>query len=366
MKKILQNKLLYLVLIIIIWRVSVLAIPLTIASQTNKTLVPSLERWNRWDAPHYLYIAKNGYTSQGDPANFIVFQPLYPLVVRTLNIITNNFILAATVASNTFFVAATLIFYSLVKEVYDKKTAQKACIFLNIFPTTYFFSIGYTESLFLFILVSSFYLARKNKWLEGSIVGSLTFLTRTIGIVLLPTLILTSILNKKQEFRKKILKALLISTPFLITISIYLAINWIVFKNIFAFKTILENHWYKQFAFPWVSIKNTLQLITNRSTNSLTLGYFEGIPAILGVILIPVAIKKLKFQDWLYYLLGIIFITSTNFLLSTPRYLLSIPPLFILLGMISKKNIVFYPLVLISLTLLVYFSTLFVQGQWAF
>ncbi len=366
MKKILQNKSLYIILIIIIWRVSVLVIPPTIASQTNKTLVPSLENWNRWDAPHYLYIAKNGYTSHGDPANFIVFQPLYPLVVRTLNIIFNNFTLAAIITSNTFFVAATLIFYTLVKEVYDKKTAQKACIFLNIFPTTYFFSIGYTESLFLLILVLSFYLVKKNKWLNASIVGSLAFLTRTIGIVLLPTLILTSILNKREKITQKVLKILLISIPFLATISLYLAINWIVFKNIFAFKTILENNWHKQFAFPWVSIKNTMQLITNHGTNSMTLGYFEGIPAILGVILIPVAIKKLKFQDWLYYLLGIIFITSTNFLLSTPRYLLSIPPFFILLGIISKKNIIFYPLVLVSLILLVYFSTLFVQGQWAF
>src|ERR671939_494023 len=38
--------------------------------------------WNRWDAPHYLDLARMGYVSQGVEARWIVFFPLYPWLVR--------------------------------------------------------------------------------------------------------------------------------------------------------------------------------------------------------------------------------------------------------------------------------------------
>src|SRR5688500_13933486 len=38
--------------------------------------------WTRWDAPHYLDIARMGYVSEGVEARWIVFYPLYPWLVR--------------------------------------------------------------------------------------------------------------------------------------------------------------------------------------------------------------------------------------------------------------------------------------------
>src|SRR5215207_1022575 len=38
--------------------------------------------WNRWDAPHYLDIARMGYVAEGVEARWIVFFPLYPWLVR--------------------------------------------------------------------------------------------------------------------------------------------------------------------------------------------------------------------------------------------------------------------------------------------
>ncbi|HYP53406.1 MAG TPA: hypothetical protein VEQ42_07690, partial [Pyrinomonadaceae bacterium] len=41
-----------------------------------------LEIWNRWDAPHYLDLARGGYTNVGNQRPWLVFYPLYPWAVR--------------------------------------------------------------------------------------------------------------------------------------------------------------------------------------------------------------------------------------------------------------------------------------------
>lgn len=323
-----QNRLFLIIFFTIIWRVALLIIPLFVYSQIDKNPL-DLNSWNRWDAPHYLYIAQNGYTSHGDPANFIVFPPLYPVIVKFVDLIFNNLVFSGILISNILFIAGSLIFYILVKNEFNEKTATRTLVILNVFPTSYFFSIPYTESLFFFLIILSFYFLKENKLWKTGIAGSLGFLARTMGIILLPALILTTAVSKFNK-KKKIFSWIVISIPFAITIFSYLAINWSVFGNAFAFKTILENHWYKHFAFPWESIINSLSYIQKPLTHdSAMLGYFEAVPAILGLILTPLIIRKLKFQYSMYYIFSIIFITSTNFLLSTPRYFLSIPPLFI-------------------------------------
>ena len=54
-----------------------------------------LEVWNRWDAPHYLDIARQGYVSTGEESRWIVFYPLYPWLVRAASLVLRDELLAA-------------------------------------------------------------------------------------------------------------------------------------------------------------------------------------------------------------------------------------------------------------------------------
>src|SRR6476661_10595779 len=38
--------------------------------------------WNRWDATHYLNLAKDGYVAKGPGRFSIVFYPLFPWLIR--------------------------------------------------------------------------------------------------------------------------------------------------------------------------------------------------------------------------------------------------------------------------------------------
>jgi Gpi18-like mannosyltransferase len=69
-------------------------------------------------------------------------------------------------------------FYHLTREQYGDLTARRALLCLAISPTGYFLFAAYTESLFLFIAVGSWWFAQKEKWEFAGLMGRLAALTR--------------------------------------------------------------------------------------------------------------------------------------------------------------------------------------------
>src|ERR1700716_1454754 len=74
-----------------------------------------MEIWNRWDGPHYLDIARDGYVTQGDERNWIVFYPLYPWAIRLLAFILRDYLLSAFAVSALASVAAGLLLRRLTE-----------------------------------------------------------------------------------------------------------------------------------------------------------------------------------------------------------------------------------------------------------
>jgi hypothetical protein len=95
-------------------------------------------------------------------------------------------------------------------------------------------------------------------------------------------------------------------------------------------------------------------------------GWAEGLTITLSWILIPFAFKYLRMSWAAFYTLSIILFSSTGFILSTPRYLLSVPPVFLLIALAEKNSIFRVVWILISTALLFCLAILFARGQWAF
>ena len=47
--------------------------------------------WVKWDARHYLKIAQQGYVNTGDDRLTLVFFPLYPWLIRAVNILAVSY-----------------------------------------------------------------------------------------------------------------------------------------------------------------------------------------------------------------------------------------------------------------------------------
>jgi hypothetical protein len=156
-------------------------------------LMPSnvfLDVWARWDSAYYLTIARDGYAFTEGQLRDVAFFPLYPLLMKLVSNMTDNFLLAGVLVSTISFLGALLILDRLTDlEFGDSGTTERTVFYLAAFPSSVFFSAVYTESTFLLLAVATMYCARRRWWLTAGTLGVLTSATRVVGIVLWPVLI---------------------------------------------------------------------------------------------------------------------------------------------------------------------------------
>jgi hypothetical protein len=60
---------------------------------------------------------------------------------------------------------------------------------ISIFPTAFFLTANYTESLFVLLSCSSFYAARRTRWIAAGVLGLFAALTRVAGLFLFVSLL---------------------------------------------------------------------------------------------------------------------------------------------------------------------------------
>jgi len=126
----------------------------------------------RWDSEWYIDIVENGYSCQPKALCNAVFFPLYPFLIKIFSFLPGvNSYLAAFLISNLSLFGAVIAFYNLLLLNYSSQVAQRAIWFLLIFPTSFFFTTIYTESLFLFLSILCFYFTFKSKWKMAGLVG---------------------------------------------------------------------------------------------------------------------------------------------------------------------------------------------------
>ncbi len=116
---------------------------------------------------------------------------------------------------------------------------MRAAWFLLIFPTAYFLHIGYTEALFMALVLGSFLAARTERWWLAGLLGGLAALTRVNGLVLIPALAaeaLTQWLHRPPEERRLRVEWLAIG---LVAVGFggYLALNQAIYGDALTFLT---------------------------------------------------------------------------------------------------------------------------------
>jgi hypothetical protein len=336
----------------------------------------------RWDSQQYLRIAQFGYVNQGDAANGIVFFPFYPLLIRIITFDFNFVNLSGLIISNICSIITVVYLFKLVKFDYNDSVAKKTILFLSIFPTACFLSAVYTESVFLALTVASLYYARNSNWSIAGSLGILSALTRITGLVLVPTLAVEYLYQKKWTMKldrmlsldglrtytikfnvldKKLLWSIVPIVGFLI----YLLINLIVTGNPLTFASIQSKHFYQNFD-PFAGWKSAIgHWLTSNYPNNLMIGLYQAIFAIFGYLMIVAAYKlKLRPSYQVCMLFTWFFAVSTSFWLSVPRYVLLIFPQFIVLGLLSTRKSVNIAITMLSFVGFVYYTWIFGTGQW--
>lgn len=395
----------FIFLIFIIWQVAI-AVIVTFGQRyfpttgqylyTEKKVINPPWLWNRanFDGIHYLDIARKGYGVYQQ-----AFFPLYPRLIRFLSSYLDQRSLVAGMAISwlSLFLALSF-FYKLIRLDWKEKIAERAIFYLLIFPTAFFFSMVYTESLFLFLVLASFYFARKKvplkagsyfartkKWWLAGIFGALASATRLPGVFLFPALLVewwqqrqtkkprNQGTKKQQVLQFLSLSVLQLIPIFLIPLGLiyymrFLAINYqdsLMFLHVQRYfgagretdKLILL---YQVF---WRYFK---MLVT---VDKFTTTYFVCVLEFLTGLVFLFLTIFVYLRRWFSYLtfmaLAYITPTLTGTFLSLPRFALIFFPGFILLSLWAEKYKivrVLYPF--IAIPLLIISLLFFTRGYW--
>jgi len=341
--------------------------------------------WNRWDAPHYLDLVVFGYRAEdagnlvgpdgyrsiypGDLPLYIVFYPLFPWIAAAVNVLVGDPLVSALVVATAASLFVAPLLYRLVRIDEGSGVALRAAWFLLIFPTAYFLHIGYTESLFLALVLGSMLAARTERWWLAGLLGGLAALTRVNGLVLLLALPAEAASQwfdaprGERHFRAGWLAIGLVAVGF----AGYLALNQLVYGDPLTFLQVQREHWFKEAAPPWEAIATAFGWFQAEDLESVIL--YAGLElgfAALGLAGVIVAAFRLRPALFAWMAGNWILFTSTSFLLSMPRYTLTLFPLMILMGIATRRTWALVAVSLVSLAGFIYFAARFATGVWAF
>ena len=331
--------------------------------------------WVRWDAPHYLDLAVFGYRATGvgdlvgpggyralnpgDLPFYGVFYPLFPWLTASVIAILHDPSLASFLVSGLALCVAGLLLFRLVSLEDGPAVGLRAVWFLLIFPTAYFLQIGYTESLFLALVLGSFLAARTDRWLLAGILGALAALTRINGLVLIPALIAEAVMlwwPQRGPYDRRWLWIGLIPLGPLV----YVVLNQAVYGDALAFLAIQSEHWHKALSPPWVGIGDLLN-------SSLPRAWIPELAFVaLGIVATIVSARRFPLS-WTVWMAGnLLLFTSTSLILSVPRYDLILFPMFAWFGQLARTRSRLIVMSAVSLAGLAFFAGRFALGMWAF
>jgi hypothetical protein len=332
-----------------------------------------LSGW-RWDAVHYVTIAHDGYTL----TPLTAFFPLFPLLIRGVGFLLGGSVMAdyaaGLIIANACFYSALVLFHHLVSKDFGHNVAKYALIYLAFAFYGIFFFIGYSESLFLLLTLAAFLFLHRGKpldwWLAG-LCGLLVALTRPTGIVLIAAFLalfvqrfgLRTLLTRENWWRK--LNAFLSIVLIPAGLLIYILYQWRVLGNPWLFTIGQARIGQRFLAFPWVGFITAIQLfISGGSVVSLTDTVFTLVPLVALIM----GWKLLPLHYRVYSLTTILFVlcepSQKDGLLSVPRFLLVVFPIFILFAIWSKYRRILYYLMIPSVIFFVIHTMLLASYSW--
>jgi len=320
-----------------------------------------------FDGEHYLSIAQDGYKSLE-----YFFFPLFPYLVRTVNSSGSQISLSliGLIISNISFIFFLLGIYKLVRLDYKEYIAKLTVILFLFFPTSFYFSVYYTESFFLMLVVWSFYFTKKGNFWLSSVFASFASATRVIGIILSPIILLELLIQKNKFQISKIIYICAIAPLGFIS---YIYFLW---KNtndplIFLHQVSIfgDQRSSRLILLPQVFYRYIFKILPSINYHYFPIiftTYLEFIVSILFLCLILYGFSKLRISYSLFSLFAFLIPTLAGSFSSMPRYVLAIFPVFILLSLtLSKKPKMYLYLVLsVMLILMVISTSLFWRGYW--
>ena len=285
--------------------------------------------WERFDALWFLRIADGGYRLEDGSAAFF---PLYPLTIRGMSFLLGGAPLAAaTLVSNTAFLAALYVTYVLTTSELSERTARTTVLLMCLFPASHFFLMPYSEALFLLMAVTAFWAARRGRWAIGGGAGALAALTRSLGIALAPALVVEA-LHQRAERGGRIWPAAAAATATVLGLVVYLG-YWAVRAGDWLAPITRQANWERTPSFPvltlWNGTVDAFRYLDEPSGGYWLLDWLIVVPMLAASVYAAARLRpSYGIYLWSGLLLPLTFAFAPRPLMSMPRFVLPLFPAF--------------------------------------
>jgi hypothetical protein len=339
-----------------------------------------LSKWaHQWDSPWFLGIAHFGYVPTPDEALAAYF-PLYPGIIHVLTpVFFGHDWWAALAISNVALLVALTLIYRLAEQEFGWSVGQRTTFYLLAYPTGFFLTAAYNESLFIALLVGTIYAIRRTRWWTAAVLGMLAASTRSAGLLLVLPFCYEYLRLHGRRIRPNMLAVALIPLGLLpIIIATTLSMH-----DPLAFARAQARHWGRHLRLPWVPIYDTAYNMIGSKTPAFGDVWVHDLLE-LGTVLLLLLLTVLSFvgpwrvrrDQYVLPLFGlglILFMISfppTNPrmnpypLYSTSRIGLEVVPAFLILGRMGRSAFVDRLVLTAFLTMQGVLVVRFLHGDW--
>jgi Gpi18-like mannosyltransferase len=327
---------------------------------------------SRWDTGFYLSIANEGYKYEGAQLPSVAFFPLLPLFIGLVSRLTNDTLMAGILVANAALLLASIFFYRLVALEGDESVAERAVWYLLIFPTSFFGSAIYSESLFLVCAIGALYLARRGYWESAAMLGVMTALTRLVGLIVAPMLLLEWWMQRRnREEWEEPPPRWAILAPALVPLG---TVGYMLFLHARFGDPLAFLHasaaWERQPQPFWTTVSDMLQPPAEGWSAALLAGnlpldnWIDLFIVVLFLVLGLVLLRQRRWSEAVFVLLGALIPLNSGLLMSQRRYVWVLFPVFMLLARWGKNHWVDRLITLFSLLGLGLFTAFFAAWYW--
>lgn len=294
-----------------------------------------LEIWARWDSEWYLMISEQGYDSYDHYREFgkgkyliqdtAKFFPLYPIGIRIFSYLTRNAVLSGVLLSNLASLIFLYYFYLLSSKLFDSESARQGAFFYILFPTSFFLSAVYAESLFLAAVVAAFYYLEEKRLVPAALACALAVLSRPQAILAIPSLVWLAFSRIPERRLKAVLVVILAS---ILPLAAYLFFIGQTFGS-FEWVSESQRYWRGEMRYPLYALTRFAgsEIALHGQHNSILDFTF----ALLNLTAIVFSLRRFPPQYSLYSLV-VVLVPLSSTLFSFSRLCLANFPLFLFLG----------------------------------
>ena len=166
----------------------ILYLSLSPTAAINSTFQNGLYIFAAWDSGHYASIARYWYPPV--PAREWSFFPLYPTLIRILDVFGVDISIGGLLVAAVCGLASILVFQKLANFYLPRDRSLQTVLAYFLLPPVFVFSaVYYSEPVFLlFSLLSWYFCINGNSW-KSCVAASLTTLVRPYGVLIVVPLV---------------------------------------------------------------------------------------------------------------------------------------------------------------------------------